>query len=94
MSATEFFDAEDLPNEKPKADGVADVDGDLEVQEEESEVRTRSESSSEAGSLSSGEGSISSESDIGQELMPANNLLEITGRCLRFMLFFPHFMNI
>ncbi|XP_044744658.1 oxysterol-binding protein-related protein 3-like isoform X1 [Coccinella septempunctata] len=79
VSATEFFDAEDLPNEKPKSDGGADVDGDLEVQEEESEVRTRSESSSEAGSLSSGEGSISSESDIGQELMPANNLLEITG---------------
>ncbi|KAK9892005.1 hypothetical protein WA026_018193 [Henosepilachna vigintioctopunctata] len=78
VSATEFFDAEDLPNDKIKSD-VVDFDGELEVQEEESEVRTRSESSSEAGSLSSGEGSISSESDIGQELMPSNNSLEIPG---------------
>lgn len=53
---------------------------DPEIQEEESEVRTRSESSSEAGSLSSGEGSISSESDIGTELNTSNNPLDITGR--------------
>lgn len=75
VSATEFFDAEDLPNEK------ADMDEcDQENQEEESEVRTRSESSSEAGSLSSGEGSISSnESEIGTELLPTSNSLEIAG---------------
>lgn len=73
MSATEFFDAEDLPTEK------ADIE-DAEVQEEESEVRTRSESSSEAGSLSSGEGSISSESELGTELNTINNSLDLTGR--------------
>ncbi|XP_068895073.1 oxysterol-binding protein-related protein 6-like isoform X4 [Tenebrio molitor] len=72
VSATEFFDAEDLPTEK------ADIE-DAEVQEEESEVRTRSESSSEAGSLSSGEGSISSESELGTELNTINNSLDLTG---------------
>ncbi|KAJ8962778.1 hypothetical protein NQ318_001177 [Aromia moschata] len=68
VSATEFFDAEDLPTEK--LSGYRDQ----ERGEEESEVRTRSESSSEAGSLSSGEGSISSESELGAELIPANSL--------------------
>ncbi|KAJ8926088.1 hypothetical protein NQ315_009945 [Exocentrus adspersus] len=66
VSATEFFDAEDLPADKP-----AEYN---ERGEEESEVRTRSESSSEAGSLSSGEGSISSESELGAELNPVNSL--------------------
>ncbi|XP_018566852.1 oxysterol-binding protein-related protein 3 isoform X1 [Anoplophora glabripennis] len=66
VSATEFFDAEDLPVDKPP-----DYN---ERAEEESEVRTRSESSSEAGSLSSGEGSISSESELGAELNPVNSL--------------------
>lgn len=69
VSATEFFDAEDLPSEKgppPYQD----------ANEEESEVRTRSESSSEAGSLSSGEGSVSSEESelLGNELKLANDL--------------------
>lgn len=73
MSATEFFDAEDLNSER-----TLDVE-DVEVQEEESEVRTRSESSSEAGSLSSGEGSISSESELGTELHPVNNPLDLVG---------------
>ncbi|RZC40508.1 PH 8 domain containing protein [Asbolus verrucosus] len=75
VSATEFFDAEDLPTEKP----ILDIE-DAEIQEEESEVRTRSESSSEAGSLSSGEGSISSESELGTELNPVNNSLDNAGR--------------
>mgnify|MGYP005986924133 FL=1 len=79
MSATEFFDAEDLPTEKP----TLDIE-DPEIQEEESEVRTRSESSSEAGSLSSGEGSISSESELGTELNTVNNSLDSAGRWLRW----------
>ncbi|XP_063918580.1 oxysterol-binding protein-related protein 3-like isoform X2 [Zophobas morio] len=74
VSATEFFDAEDLPTEKP----TLDIE-DPEIQEEESEVRTRSESSSEAGSLSSGEGSISSESELGTELNTVNNSLDSAG---------------
>lgn len=77
MSATEFFDAEDLPTEKT----ILDIE-DPEIQEEESEVRTRSESSSEAGSLSSGEGSISSESEIGAELNIVNNSLDLAGRSM------------
>ncbi|XP_049820925.1 oxysterol-binding protein-related protein 3-like isoform X2 [Aethina tumida] len=108
VSATEFFDAEDLPAEKNSAADksgtnaasapqsarrqqqqrldyggdsqdqaatpIGGIGGEKEVQDEESEVRTRSESSSEAGSLSSGEGSISSESELGAELMPPSNL--------------------
>ncbi|CAH1977664.1 unnamed protein product [Acanthoscelides obtectus] len=81
VSATEFFDAEDLPaNEKKhrprhnhkRAEPTDDEGGYRPNAEEESEVRTRSESSSEAGSLSSEaeleEGSISSESELGAEL--------------------------
>ncbi|XP_066156879.1 oxysterol-binding protein-related protein 3-like [Euwallacea fornicatus] len=63
VSATEFFDAEDLATDKTAIYQSADDEKD-----EESEVRTRSESSSEADSFSSGEGSISSESDLGTEL--------------------------
>ncbi|CAH0551457.1 unnamed protein product [Brassicogethes aeneus] len=95
VSATEFFDAEDLPTDKGTVggggagNGGSNGEGSLrggrryhrhrsgekEKQgDEESEVRTRSESSSEAGSLSSGEGSISSESELGAELIPASNL--------------------
>lgn len=77
VSATEFFDAEDLPSEKQSVNSpgaVVQFQQDHEIQEEESEVRTRSESSSEAGSLSSGEGSISSESELGVELSPVNIL--------------------
>lgn len=70
VSATEFFDAEDLPSEK------APTLYQSEINEEESEVRTRSESSSEAGSLSSGEGSVSSEESelLGTELNPPDDL--------------------
>lgn len=70
VSATEFFDAEDLPLEKGPPPYQQDAN------EEESEVRTRSESSSEAGSLSSGEGSVSSEESelLGNELKLANDL--------------------
>lgn len=70
VSATEFFDAEDLPSEKGPSPYQPDAN------EEESEVRTRSESSSEAGSLSSGEGSVSSEESelLGNELKLANDL--------------------
>ncbi|XP_023018178.1 oxysterol-binding protein-related protein 6 isoform X2 [Leptinotarsa decemlineata] len=68
VSATEFFDAEELPTDK------APRFADHEAGEEESEVRTRSESSSEAGSLSSGEGSISSESELGTEMNTANSM--------------------
>ncbi|CAG9837283.1 unnamed protein product [Diabrotica balteata] len=66
VSATEFFDAEELPpDQKPSKYPHG---------EEESEVRTRSETSSEGGSLSSeGEGSISSEeSELGVELDTEN----------------------
>ncbi|KAL1502225.1 hypothetical protein ABEB36_007398 [Hypothenemus hampei] len=70
VSATEFYDAEDLPGEKTPIYQRGDDEKD-----EESEVRTRSESSSEGDSFSSGEGSISSESDIGNELHnPVANL--------------------
>lgn len=65
VSATEFFDAEELPpDQKPSKYPHGD----------EAEVRTRSESSSEGGSLSSeGEGSISSEeSELGGELDTEN----------------------
>lgn len=70
VSATEFFDAEDLPSDKGPPPYRQDVN------EEESEVRTRSESSSEAGSLSSGEGSVSSEESelLGNELKLTNDL--------------------
>ncbi|KAG5894685.1 hypothetical protein JTB14_034733 [Gonioctena quinquepunctata] len=76
ISATEFFDAEDLPSDKVTK--YADHEGG----EEESEVRTRSESSSEAGSLSSGEGSISSESDLGTEMNTANSIESEEGQGL------------
>ncbi|CAG9821270.1 unnamed protein product [Phaedon cochleariae] len=108
ISATEFFDAEDLPGDRPAAHahigggaagreeesdmrarskdlsleysrGVGEASGGEGAyprggKEEESEVRTRSESSSEAGSLSSGEGSVSSESELGDELHSANSI--------------------
>ncbi|XP_050297078.1 oxysterol-binding protein-related protein 3-like isoform X2 [Anthonomus grandis grandis] len=70
VSATEFFDAEDMANDK-----IFRKTGGEDEKDEESEVRTRSESSSEADSFSSGEGSISSESELGTELHnPPNNL--------------------
>ncbi|CAG9764968.1 unnamed protein product [Ceutorhynchus assimilis] len=62
VSATEFFDAEDL------SDKTATLQRGDDEKDEESEVRTRSESSSEGDSFSSGEGSISSESELGAEL--------------------------
>lgn len=54
-----------------------------ETQDFEAEVQTRgSDSSSEAGSLSSGEGSISSESELGVEYNPVNTFVDIEGRTL------------
>lgn len=72
MSCSEFFDAEDL--------GEKDAD-ENQAEDLEAEIRTRgSDSSSEAGSLSSGEGSISSESDLGADYNQTNSLSEIEGR--------------
>lgn len=60
--ASEFFDAEELPSDKQKQNEAFPQD------EIDPELRTHgSESSSEAGSLSSGEGSISSESELETE---------------------------
>lgn len=77
MSGSEFFDAEELPGDKLNQsldDNEAQVDF-------EAEVQTRgSDSSSEAGSLSSGEGSISSESELGVEYNPASTFVELEGR--------------
>lgn len=72
VSGSEFFDAEELLIDKQDHEGqVVDL---------EAEVQTRgSDSSSEAGSLSSGEGSISSESELGVEFNQANNDIEIEG---------------
>lgn len=70
VSATEFFDAEDSLAEETAIFEPGDDERD-----EESEVRTRSESSSEADSFSSGEGSVSTESELGTELdNPVSNL--------------------
>jgi len=78
VSATEFFDAEDLTIDK-----TAVFRGDDE-KDEESEVRTRSETSSEADSFSSGEGSVSSESDLGGELQCTSTNLEAGGKLTVF----------
>ncbi|KAK9732415.1 Oxysterol-binding protein [Popillia japonica] len=73
MSCSEFFDAEDLAGERNAIPFFLSGSAN-------SEVRTRgSDSSSEAGSLSSGEGSISSESDLGADYNQANNFSELEG---------------
>lgn len=78
MSCSEFFDAEDLAGERNAI--PPDIGDENHVEDLEAEVRTRgSDSSSEAGSLSSGEGSISSESDLGADYNQANNFSELEG---------------
>lgn len=88
MSGSEFFDAEDLPGDK----AMNEVFDDNHVEDIEAEIRTRgSDTSSEAGSLSSGEGSISSESDLGGDFSQVNNLSELEGKTsstLRFLILF------
>ncbi|XP_022913092.1 oxysterol-binding protein-related protein 6-like [Onthophagus taurus] len=77
MSGSEFFDAEDLAYDKH----IIETGDEIQVEDLEAEIRTRgSDSSSEAGSLTSGEGSISSGSDLGHEFNQANNLSEIEGK--------------
>lgn len=66
VSASEFFDAEDLPGAKSQAGG------DLRVQGDDERVRG-SDTSSEAGSLTSEEGSVSSESDLGHDFNTVNS---------------------
>lgn len=66
MSASEFFDAEDLPGGKLQAGGDLQGDG-------EEERARGSDTSSEAGSLTSEEGSISSESDLGPDYNVVNS---------------------
>ncbi|KRT81420.1 Pleckstrin homology domain containing protein [Oryctes borbonicus] len=85
MSCSEFFDAEDIAGEKNTAVAVAaDIGDENQVEDLEAEIRTRgSDSSSEAGSLSSGEGSISSESDLGADYNQTSNLSEIEGASLQ-----------
>lgn len=76
MSCSEFFDAEDTGTEKR----VSEIPDENQAEDLEAEIRTRgSDSSSEAGSLSSGEGSISSESDLGADYNQTNNASEIEG---------------
>uniref|UniRef100_A0AAR5Q6X2 Oxysterol-binding protein n=1 Tax=Dendroctonus ponderosae TaxID=77166 RepID=A0AAR5Q6X2_DENPD len=77
VSATDFFDAEDLTADKTAIFQRGDDEKD-----EESEVRTRSESSSEADSFSSGEGSVSSESELGTELHNTTVALLDTGELI------------
>ncbi|KAI4466634.1 oxysterol-binding protein-related [Holotrichia oblita] len=87
MSCSEFFDAEDLAGERHAL--PPDIGDENHAEDVEAEVRTRgSDSSSEAGSLSSGEGSISSESDLGADYNQTNNFSEIEGES--HPLFFPN----
>lgn len=51
-------------------------------------MRTRSESSSEADSFSSGEGSVSSESELGTELHNPVSNLDTGGETTLFVCFF------
>lgn len=66
VSASEFFDAEDLPGGKSQAGGDLQGDG-------EDERARGSDTSSEAGSLTSEEGSVSSESDLGTDYNVVNS---------------------
>lgn len=65
VSASEFFDAEELPGGRSQGGGEM---GDV----EDERVRG-SDTSSEAGSLSSEEGSVSSESDLGTDFTTVNS---------------------
>lgn len=65
MSASEFFDAEEIPGGKSQAGG--------DLQDAEDERVRGSDTSSEAGSLSSEEGSVSSESDLGTDFNAVNS---------------------
>lgn len=69
MSASEFFDAEELPSNAVQPPGEV-------VQELEEDHRhgDGSDTSSEAGSLTSEDGSVSSESELGHEYHPTNSM--------------------
>lgn len=73
--ASEFFDAEELPVDKHGHYQVVEEEN-LQIEEIDPEIRTHaSDSSSEAGSLSSGEGSLSSESELGAEFTVVSNFV-------------------
>lgn len=77
--ASEFFDAEELPVDKHTQHQIL-VEETLQLEEIEAEIRTHgSDSSSEAGSLSSGEGSLSSESELGTEFTVVSNFASTEG---------------
>lgn len=77
--ASEFFDAEELPVDKQNQHKTAEEDT-LHLEEIDPDIRTHgSDSSSEAGSLSSGEGSLSSESELGTEFTSVNNFISSEG---------------
>lgn len=77
--ASEFFDAEDLPVDKHNQNEIAEDDN-TQIEDIDPDIRTHgSDSSSEAGSLSSGEGSLSSESELGAEFTVVNNFSTAEG---------------
>lgn len=77
--ASEFFDAEELPVDKHSQLKIH-VDATLQLEEIDPDIRTHaSDSSSEAGSLSSGEGSLSSESELGTDFTSVNNFISTEG---------------
>lgn len=77
--ASEFFDAEELPVDKQNQRQTFE-EVTLQLEEIEAEIRTHgSDSSSEAGSLSSGEGSLSSESELGTEFTVVSSFVSTEG---------------
>lgn len=79
--ASEFFDAEELPVDKQNQYKTTEEET-LHLEEIDPDIRTHaSDSSSEAGSLSSGEGSLSSESELGAEFTSVNNFISSEGEC-------------
>lgn len=78
--ASEFFDAEELPVDKQNQYKISE-DVTLQLEEIDPDIRTHgSDSSSEAGSLSSGEGSLSSESELGTDFTSPNNFISTEGK--------------